>query len=149
MQFQLPQKSIEVQRNFLIVDSQPIQISPLKVSGTEKNMDSLNATEQKQLLSDYSKYEMDYFTNELKIEITKASNQWVEVGSRNWFIWYFSVGKIPEQMEKKVQTQLFASTIIADKILTINAPIFEGGDFRKAGLIVDQMMKSLKAEVVK
>jgi hypothetical protein len=139
----LKQKKVPVEGNFAFVDSQAIQISPLTIKGLKKETAKLTNTEQKQLLSDYSKYELDYFTKELKIEVINPHNQWVAIKSRYWFIWYFRVGKQPVEIETKTSIQLFASTIVSGKVLNINAPILEDGDFSKAGQIVNEMMESL------
>jgi hypothetical protein len=143
MKFQLTQRAVQVKDNFLTVDSQLIQITTLAVDGFQKNLNTLNDSEQKEFLSNYSDYELDYFKNELKLEIINPNNQWVAAGSRKWFIWYFRVGNLDVKLTKKVQIQLFASTIVGGKVLTINAPTMVDGDFRKAGLIVNQIMESL------
>jgi hypothetical protein len=108
------------QNNFFKIDSQIIQITPLKFTGF-KSGKILNLDDQKQLLDVYSKYELDYFKNELKIQMINSSHQWVMTKLRGWFIWYFKVVNTPLDVEKKMQIQLFASTIVSDKILTINA----------------------------
>ena len=141
--FQLTTKSVERTNNFIHVDSQLIQIIPLKVNGSKKSLNNLNILEQKKLLTDYSKYELNYFINELKIEVINPNNQWVDVNSKNWLVWYFRIGSLPIEVDKKTEIQLFASTIAGGKILIINAPIQFGGDFNKVALIVNQMMKSL------
>jgi hypothetical protein len=115
----------------------------LKLSGYKQDSGNLSMTDQKQLLSVYSNYELEYFKNELNIEVVNASNQWVVTKSKGWFIWYFRVGNMPMQVTKPTVIQLFASTLIADKVLTINAPIQADADFNKAGLIVNEMMETL------
>jgi hypothetical protein len=142
IEFRLKNKKVPVDGNFAFVDSQAIQITPLSIKGLKKETAKLTNAEQKQLLIAYAKYELDYFT-ELKIEVIDPHNQWVAIKNRYWFMWYFRVGKQPVEMETKASVQLFASTIVSGKVLTINAPIFEGGDFSKAGQIVNEMMESL------
>ena len=41
------------------------------------------------------------------------------------------------------EIQLFATTVIGDKVLIINAPILIGGDFSNSALIVNEIMESL------
>jgi hypothetical protein len=135
--------SIVQENNFATIDSQIIQIVLLKFSGYKKDPRSLSMTDQKQLLSIYSNYELEYFKNELNMEVVNASNQWVVTKSKGWFIWYFRVGHIPTQVTKPTVIQLFASTVIGDKVLTLNAPIQSDSDFNKAGLIVNEMMETL------
>lgn len=144
VRFQLERKVMVLQQNnFVTIDSQLIQITPLKFSGYLKDSSVLSLNDQRKLLGIYSKYEMEYFTNDLNLEILNPNNQWVMIKSKGWFIWYFRVGGIPTQVESKTKIQLFASTVIGDKILTVNAPIPSEGDFAKAGLIVNEMMETL------
>ena len=144
IKFQLNRNVIVTQQNnFVTIDSQAIQITPLKFTGYKKDSTNLSMSDQKQLLDNYSKYELDYFTNELNIEVINPNNQWVVTKSKGWFIWYFRVGSAPIEVYKQTQIQLFASTVIGNKVLTINAPILSDSDFRKAGLIVNEMMETL------
>lgn len=130
------------QNNLATVDSQTIQIMSLKFDGYNKNTNEENFDNQKELLIAYSKYELDYFT-ELGVEVINPNNQWVVTKSRGWFIWYFKVGSVPTQVEQKTEIQLFAATIIGDKVFIINAPILTGGDFKKAAYLVNDMMEAL------
>ena len=144
IEFQLKHNVVITQhKNFVTVDSQVIQIIPLKYSNNKTDSFEQNINYQKQLLDAYSKYEIDYFKNELGVTVINLNSQWVVTKSKGWFIWYFKVGNIPEQVYKKTRIQLFASTFIGDNILIINAPIFTDGDFTKAGLIVNDMMETL------
>ena len=146
IKFRVSRDFVLLEGNFIRLDSQVIQVTTLKVSGAPKALSTLDAAEQNQFLAGYSKYEINYLTNELKVEVVNPSNQWVPIKSRNWFIWYFRVGGIPTNVDQKVRVQLFASTLIGDIVLTINAPIFVEKDFQKAGLIVNQMMESISID---
>ncbi len=144
VKFQLKRNVILLQQNnFVTVDSQTIQIIPLKFSGYKKGTNEQGINSEKQLLEAYSKYELEYFENELDIDVVNPNSQWVVTKSKGWFVWYFRVGNIPAQVDKQTTIQLFASTVIGDKILTVNAPIQSDGDFNKAALIVNEMMESL------
>ena len=137
--------TVSQENNFVTVDSQAIQITPLKYNGYDESTNGQSMSNEKQLLDIYSKYELEYFKNELGIEVINPNSQWVVTKSKGWFIWYFRVGNTPIQVEKQVIIQLFASTVIDDKILTVNAPILSGDDFNKAGLIVNDMMEAIIA----
>lgn len=130
-------------QNILSVDHQTIQVTALKVSGYKNATDLQNINSQKNVLQAYSEYELDYFKNDLHTELINPNNQWVITKSKGWFIWYFKVGSVPVNVAKKVKIQLFASTIVGDNILTINAPVFTESDFTNAGLIVNDMMETL------
>ncbi len=133
---------IMAQKNFAIVDSQIIQVTPLQVSGNPKILSTLNVDEQREFLENYSKYELDYMKSDLGVKIINSDNQWVTSKSRKWFIWYFRIGNSAGGFEKKTEIQLFASTIFGSKVLTLNAPIMTGGDFAKAALIINEMMET-------
>jgi len=124
------------------IDEQTIQIIPLKLEGNQNQSKEIKLDGQKELLESYMKYELNYFTDELGVEVINPNNQWVIIKSKGWFIWYFRVGPQQTNLEKQTQIQLFASTVIKDNILTINAPIMSDGEFRKAGLIMNEMMES-------
>ena len=142
VKFQLKREiSVLNESNLITIDNQAIQIVPLKFSGAKNDTinDTLNS--QKALLDAYSKYELDYYKIDLGISIINSNHQWVVTKSRGWYIWYFKVGDT-KLVENQTQIQLFASTVIGDNILTINAPILIGGDFAKAGVIVNDMMET-------
>ena len=144
VKFQLKHEvTVLPKNNFVTIDGHAIQITPLKFSGYKNNITDQNPGNQRLLLDTYSKYELAYFKNDLGIQLINASNQWVMIKSKGWFIWYFKVGNVPARVDKQVSIQLFASTIVGDNILTINAPALNDDDFGKAGLIVNDMMETL------
>src|SRR3954466_5095188 len=57
------------QNNFVSIDSQAIQITPLKFTGYQKGSSKLSVNSEKELLDAYSKYELAYFKNDLGIEV--------------------------------------------------------------------------------
>ena len=134
-----------IENNFVRADDQTIQITPLKFRGYKTDIFKQNLNSQKALLEKYSEYELLHFKEDLNVSIANANNQWVIIKSRGWYIWYFRVEKAPATVavDKLTQIQLFASTILGDNILTINAPILNDGDFTKAGGIVNEMMETL------
>ena len=143
LKFRLGPKSVKLDQSFLSVDSQVIQIALLRIDGPKITSSSLTPEEQHKILSTYSKYELDYFTHDLKTEVINPDSQWIDTKSGKWLVWYFRVGDNSSlQVYKKTVIQLFASKMIGDMIMDINAPIFEEGDFKKAGLIVNELMES-------
>ena len=137
------QLTVSPQNNFVTIDSQTIQIMALKFTGYKKDTKGDNLNTQKELLDTYSKYELEYFRSDLGVEVINPNSQWVMTKSKGWFIWYFKVGKVPTQVETQTDIQLFATTVIGDQILIINAPIMTGGDFSKAALIVNEFMEAM------
>jgi hypothetical protein len=138
VKFQL-KRSVEVspQNNLATIDSQAVQITFLKPTGFKAGVDS-----KKSILEAYSNYEMAYFKNNLGVTLINPGSQWVVIKSKGWLIWYFKVGDVAAQVGKQTKIQLFATTIIGEKNLVINAPIFAEDDFTKAGLIVNDMMET-------
>jgi hypothetical protein len=137
------QVSVSPQNNFVTIDSQIIQIMTLKFDGYKKDTKGEYLNNQKELLVSYSKYELEYFKSDLGVEVINPNSQWVVTKSKGWFIWYFKLGKVPTQVDTQTEIQLFATTVIGDKILIINAPIMTGGAFSKAALIVNEFMEAL------
>lgn len=137
------QVTVSPQNNIVTIDIQTIQIMALKFTGYKKDTLGENLNNQKELLDTYSKYELEYFRSDLGVEIINPNSQWVMTKSKGWFIWYFKVGKVPTQVDTPTDIQLFATTVIRDKILIINAPIMTEGDFSKAALIVNEFMEAL------
>ena len=137
------QVTVSPQNNFVTIDNQIIQIITLKFDGYKKNTKDENLNNQKELLDAYSKYELEYFKSDLGVEIINPNSQWVVTKSKGWFIWYFKLGKVPNKVDPQTEIQLFATSVIRDKVLIINAPIMTGGDFSKAALIVNEFMEAL------
>jgi hypothetical protein len=137
------QVSISPQNNFVTIDSQILQIMTLKFDGYKKDTKGENLNNQKELLASYSNNELEYFKSDLSVEVINPRSQWVLTKSKGWYIWYFKVGKVPIQLDTQTEIQLFATTVIGDRILIINAPIIIGGDFSKAALIVNEFMEAL------
>jgi hypothetical protein len=137
------QVTVSPQNNFVTIDNQIIQIMTLKFDGYKKDTKGKNLNNQKELLDSYSKYELEYFKSDLGVEVINPNSQWVLTKSKGWFIWYFKLGKVLTQLDTQTEIQLFATTVIGDKIFIINAPIMTGGDFSKAALIVNEFMEAL------
>lgn len=135
--------TLSPQDNFVTLDNQIIQIMTLKFDGFKKDVNGKKFNNQKELLYIYSNYELEYFKRELGVEVIAPNNQWVMVKSKGWFIWYFKIGKVTTQMKTQTEIQLFATTIIGNKILIINAPILKVGDFSESALIVNELMEAL------
>lgn len=129
--------------NFVKIDSQIIQIAPIKINGYGKSMSGLSLDEQKQILDSYSNYEIEYIKNEVGIEILNQKTQWVVTKSRGWLVWYFFLGKMPVAAEKPAKVQLYASTVIGDRIFSINAPIMSLDEVATASYIVNDMMEAI------
>jgi hypothetical protein len=137
------QVTVSPQNNFVTIDSQIIQIMTLNFDGNKKDTTGEKLNNHKELLDAYSKYELEYFKNDLGVDVINPNSQWVVTKSKGWFIWYFKLGKVPTQVDTQTEIQLFATTVIGDKVLIINTPIMTGGDFSKAALIVNEFMEAL------
>jgi len=129
--------------NFVKIDSQIIQIAPIKINGYGKSMNSLSLDEQKQILDNYSNYEIEYLQKEVGVEVLNQKTQWVVTKQRGWLVWYFFLGKMPVEVEKPAKAQLYASTVIGDRIFSINAPIMSLDEVATASYIVNDMMEAI------
>lgn len=146
LDFDLPESSLELlpQNEFLLIDSQITQCTMLRIEGLKLPVNELKDEEQRELLKNYSKYELDYLRDELKVEVIDPNDQWVDIKNRKWFIWYFKIGAMPVNVERRFSIQLFASTLVGQNILTLNMPVEQSGDFVRTALIMNAMMEGMK-----
>jgi hypothetical protein len=126
------------QAGFFRIDSQLVQLVLLQIDSV------VTGKTDEQSLRAYATYEMDYLRDEVHIPLINPQTQWVRTPSgRGWLVWYFRVGKITLPVEYPVEIQLYASTLLGDKVLTINAPIMQGANFGKAGMLVNGLMETM------
>ena len=72
--------------------------------------------EQKANLLTYRDYEIDYFKNQLKMDITNLKFDWLELNDKVFLFWYFNMPVDNETVRK----QIYLSTICFDYFLNLN-----------------------------
>jgi len=103
------------QKGFIIIDNNIFQtvILPFPQKVDFKGM---TVEEQKANLLAYRDYEIDYFKNQLKLDITKLKYDWLLLNDKVFLFWYFNMPVDNETVRK----QLYLTTICFDHILNLN-----------------------------
>jgi hypothetical protein len=130
------------QDNYMFVDEQVMQMQLLEFDGFEKDIS--NADNQKLLLENYSKEKIKHFEKEWSIDTITPNIKWIESKDNWWYIFHFQNNNVPMMLARDREIQVFAVTVIDDKILMINAPMTTGDDFTKGGFLVNHLMESLE-----
>lgn len=128
---------------FLEIDGQIIQLNILEVDGVTKKMMRKDTAFERTILTKHSEYEMNYFRKDLGLKIINPENQWVIVNGRGWLIWYFKLGNVPKKGQNQFELQLYATTLVGDKIIFINAPMLKNTDFGESANMVNELMESM------
>ena len=128
---------------FLEIDGQIIQMNILEVDGITKKMMRKDTAFERTILTKHSEYEMNYFRKDLGLKIINPENQWVIVNGRGWLIWYFKLGNVPKKGQNQFELQLYATTLVGDKIIFINAPMSKNTDFGESANMVNELMESM------
>ena len=128
---------------FLEIDGQIIQMNILEVDGITKKMMRKDTAFERTILTKHSEYEMNYFRKDLGLKIINPENQWVIVNGRGWLIWYFKLGNVPKKAKNQFELQLYATTLVGDKIIFINAPMLKNTDFGESANMVNELMESM------
>jgi hypothetical protein len=128
---------------FIEIDGQIIQLNILEVDGVTKKMMRKDTAFERTILTKHSEYEMNYFRKDLGLKIINPENQWVIVNGRGWLIWYFKLGNVPKKGQNQFELQLYATTLVGDKIILINAPMLKNTDFGESANMVNELMESM------
>lgn len=128
---------------FIEIDGQIIQMNILEVNGITKKMMRRDTAFERTILTKHSEYELNYFRKDLGLKIVNPENQWVFVGGRSWLIWYFKIGNVPKNVQNQCELQLYATTLVGDKIIFINAPMSKNTDFGESANLVNELMESM------
>ena len=128
---------------FIEIDGQIIQLNILEVDGVTKKMMRKDTAFERTILTKHSEYEMNYFRKDLGLKIINPENQWVIVNGRGWLIWYFKLGNVPKKGQNQFELQLYATTLVGDKIIFINAPMSKNTDFGESANMVNELMESM------
>jgi hypothetical protein len=128
---------------FIEIDGQIIQLNILEVDGVTKKMMRKDTAFERTILTKHSEYEMNYFRKDLGLKIINPENQWVNVNGRGWLIWYFKLGNVPKKGQNQFELQLYATTLVGDKIIFINAPMLKNTDFGESANMVNELMESM------
>jgi hypothetical protein len=127
------------QKNFVMIDDWIFQAFVLGFDNP-KNVDLTTEEEQKRSLSQYVKYEVDYYKNEVGYSCDSLKFEWGKINEKYFYFWYFNT---PPELET-LQKQMFLTTICHDQFLNMNIPLEKTKDFNKGKDFLVGIAKTLK-----
>lgn len=114
------------QPNFLTIDGWVLQSFILGFDNpTGKDM--LLEENAKAALSQYVMYELNYFKEELKLDV-EPKLEWGEMDGLFFYFWYFDT---PPELES-LQGQLYLTTVCFNQFLNLNIPLEKDVSFEEA-----------------
>lgn len=133
-------------QNFFTIDNTAVQtaIVPLPQPLPKSyNLSKLSSTQQKELLDGYVNYELDYFKNELNVNLDNVKKEWKTINSKLFIFWYF---EMPKSKNSKLETkgQIYVSTICFNQVLVINIPIFKEKSIQKHLPLATKLAEGVK-----
>jgi len=132
--------------NYISVKNQIVQCSAVPLPETNLDLAKLTLAQQKEGLSGYVDYEIDYFKNELHLQVQNLKKEWITINGKTWLLWCFDV---PEQQATKkaaipAKQQIYVSTICFNQVLDLNTPVLKGDSFTNAKALLKKLMATLK-----
>jgi hypothetical protein len=124
---------------FITVDGQIVQAT-LVPSQPAVDARQMSTAQEKEALTKYMNYELGYYKKKLKQNYSQLQTEWVMVKDRLFLVWYFDMPKD----YKLVSRQLYFSTLFADKVLDLNAPVFKTEQFSRARGVLNRLVNTLK-----
>lgn len=124
---------------FYLVDNHIVQTSTVPLPPVKLDLANLTEAQQKQALSAYVDYEMDYFKNEVKLKVTDLQKEWVVLNSRLFILWHFVMPP-----KRDIKQQIYLSTICFNQVLDLNTAIQEGEDYSQREESLKQLANTLK-----
>ncbi|MEP3390669.1 MAG: hypothetical protein ABJO02_20920 [Reichenbachiella sp.] len=125
------------QPNFLTIDGWILQSFILGYDNP-KAKDMSVEENAKRALSQYVMYELDYFKEQLKLEI-EPKLEWGHMKGLYFYFWYFDT---PPELET-LQGQLFLTTMCFNQFLNLNIPLEKGKSFEEAKAYLMNIGKSI------
>jgi len=126
---------------FYIVDGKIFQAMILGFQ-KELDFDNLKENEQKEYLTQYMNYEIEYFKDELKIKIKNLANEFYIVNDKLFLFWYYNM----PPKNKTAEKQLYLTTICHDQILNLNTIQEPESEFIHSKDFLFNVAKTLKIE---
>src|SRR5450631_430134 len=109
--------------DFVNIDGLIVQSTLLPVPD-DINLRNLNPSREKDLLTKYMNFELDYYKKKLRQNYYKAESEPVTLKGRVYLLWYFDTPP-----NSKIKRQVYLSTLFFDQVLDLNIPIFTLNDF--------------------
>jgi hypothetical protein len=134
------------QPNYLLVDNMVVQVSMVPLpNGVEGSV--LAIPRQKEALTGYVDYEMDYFQKEVRLSTSLLKQEWISIKGRTFLLWTFHVA--PQAGQSKgtstITDQLYLSVLWHEQVVDLNCAVFDRKDMAKARAMLLQMADSMRA----
>jgi len=133
--------------NFIVVNNHIVQASTIPLPPAKLDLSNLSAAKQKETLSAYVEYELEYFKNDLKMKYTNLKKEWITIDSKVWLVWTFNfsvANKGNELAATQYSYQVYASTICFNQVLDLNTASEKMKEFDQSKALVTQLMNSVK-----
>jgi hypothetical protein len=124
--------------DFVNIDGLIMQSTLLPVPD-DINLRNLNPSREKDLLTKYMNFELDYYKKKLKQNYNKPQLEPLTIKGRVYLLWYFDTPP-----NSKIKRQVYLSTLFFDQVLDLNIPIFSLNDFTRAKDLLVRLANSLK-----
>ena len=124
---------------FITIDRQILQATLVPIG---KNIDLRHSSpaREQDLLTRYMNFELSYYKKKLHEDYTNLQTEWVTLQNHIFLIWSFDV----PQNDKLISRQVYVSTIFFDRIMDLNAPVFQSDDPEKAKALLLHLAGTLK-----
>jgi hypothetical protein len=136
------------QPNYLVVDNLIVQASMVPLPGGVDGSQQTVAR-QKEILSGYVGYEMDYFQKELKLATSGLKREWLTIGERTFLMWTFHLdppkGGKTSGSGNTIIGQIYLSVLWHDQVLDLNSALTDEKDAKRAKDLLQRMGGSIRS----
>jgi hypothetical protein len=132
------------QPNYLLVDNMVVQVSMVPLPNAIEGSD-LAIPQQKEGLTGYVQYELDYFHKELHLSTSLLQQEWISIRDRPFLLWTFHVAPpAGQKLRTTITDQLYLSVLWHEQVVDLNCALFDKKDIPKARAILLQMAESMR-----
>jgi hypothetical protein len=137
--FVIDAKSIkELNQGFFEVEGQIVQFVSVKIP-SDISLQNLTVEKAKSALQGYVQYEMHYFQNELKLEISDITSEFVSFNEKIFIKWGFKANVKINGNSNGPILQVYYSTICWDRVVSVNSPIMKKDNQKQ----IEKRLKSI------
>lgn len=133
---------------YVIVDNKTLQFVLIPNSALKESQDTAI---QKAQLRGYSKYELDYAKNDLKLDYKNLKYEWLTINSKLFLLWYYDMPPNKTKTTPKegntisvAEKQVNLSTLCFGEVLNLNTPFLEGDNFDEDKGLLLKVAQTLK-----
>lgn len=132
------------QPNYLQIDNIVVQVSMVPLPNGVEGSD-LAIPRQKEGLTGYVQYEMDYFHKELHLSTSLLRQEWISIKDRPFLLWTFHCAPpAGQKLSAAVIDQLYLSVLWHEQVVDLNCAVFDQKDMAKARAMLLQMAESMR-----